>query len=181
MRHSMFGAFRVCEKCQQPFCQYRVGARQIYCPTCVDIVDSRPTIVTARNRLAAFDGVRIESLPPKDWKKFQARCGDEPRYKCDVRGSLLGDPWKGRIVLWSDRKPEVGDIVRLRHMVALHDNPRTEEEERHEYVALEHRGQQEAQWSLQWLTDEAVIDSLWWMSVSGGEEGKEKAATFAVT
>lgn len=128
------GALRVCDRCGRPFVQHRPGDAQVFCARCQDIKQRRPSVVENREELAVLEGVTVESLPPGNWTRFQARVGDEPRVKMDYRAG------GGRLVVWAREEPQAGDVVRVRHMRATHRQQDSDATESHEYVALDPTG-----------------------------------------
>lgn len=118
------GVARICGSCYHPFLQFDRANTQMQqnCPTCTDIEQVRPSIVQERRVLNMIYGVTVQSLPPGEWQHFTAQPGDEPRWRLSVKGSHFGADWSGRIEIWSgfDRPVQIGDVVRIRHMEALH-------------------------------------------------------------
>lgn len=113
---------QICSECGQPFQIYQRRARgQRYCPTCADRRQQRPTVVLRREALAAYNGVRIHSLPG-EWRLFTAAADrDEPTWRMEARGEDYGDAWEGTIVIHARRPFAAGDVVQLRHMRAVHE------------------------------------------------------------
>jgi len=64
--------------------------------------------------------VKICSLPA-EWQEFHSGfSGDFQCFKIDVSGRRYGASWRGRIVIYADKPYEVGDVVRIREMEAVH-------------------------------------------------------------
>lgn len=90
------------------------------CPTCNDIRQGRPSVVVERKLQAVYDGVEIVSLPPGEWEQVAGFDGDQSGYRLTVKGRRFGASWYGRIDLFSQSIPKVGDVVSVRTMEAEH-------------------------------------------------------------
>lgn len=154
---------RLCGTCGRAFIQFDHGSRQATCPRCLDVAQGRPTIIERRHKLHEWRGIRVESLPPRAWREFNAGGRrDESRYKMDVRGSLLGVPWLGRFVLWADWPVAPGDIVTARVMEAVHRLPDSDSTETHEYIVLARSA---------WPSDACHRALVWWQKGGDGPAG----------
>ena len=113
------GVLSVCRECVQPFLCYTKNTAKT-CPKCSDVKQLRPSIVETREELFSLDGIKITSLPG-EWVKYKADYEtDYPCYKIDLSGSRFGTSWNGRIVIYATHEFKVGNIVRLREMLATH-------------------------------------------------------------
>lgn len=113
---------QICDNCTNPFQVYQRRAQlQKLCPTCTDRQQGRPSVVLNRQALAIIDGVRVHSLPD-EWEIFVANeQRDEPEWRMTVFGATYGEAWNGRIVIHARRPFAPGDVMRLRHMQAVHE------------------------------------------------------------
>ena len=114
------GVLRICAQCSKPFAQYHRRTEQHLCPACIDLRDSRPSVVIERTLITLIEGVRIANLPA-DWQPFTADPErDEGCYRISLKGEQYGATWSGRLVLYAPRVIGRGEVVRLRHMRAAH-------------------------------------------------------------
>lgn len=107
-----------CRRCGKLFLYY-TKTKPRFCPTCMDVVQQRPSVVQQRESLALWEGIQIVSLPDK-WQEFVAQEGDAPCYRMTVKGSRYGASWNGRIDIFAESPFEKGDIVDIREMRVVH-------------------------------------------------------------
>lgn len=117
------GELRVCVRCSKPFVFYAGGRYENaakVCPTCLDRIQGRPSIVLERKEVGRWEGVEIQSLPGT-WDIFDSEHHtDDACYKIDVKGEKYGASWSGRIVIYSKKEFGKGDLVDVREMFAVH-------------------------------------------------------------
>jgi hypothetical protein len=76
--------------------------------------------VVERKLLNVYDGVKIVSLPPGEWREVKGWKKDISGYKMAIKGSMYGASWNGRIDLFAPTLPQIGDVVSVREMEAKH-------------------------------------------------------------
>ena len=129
------GNLRVCEGCGKPFTQFIGENVAKLCATCKDIAQGRPSVVIRRQLIEVIQGVKVVSLPLDEWEEYVAYPseGDTPVWRQVFKGREFGAEWAGRIDIYTPWQGGVreGDVVRLRHMKALHKIRKVIEEGRH--------------------------------------------------
>lgn len=129
------GIVRQCPVCEQFFAAFDTPGRpaQKRCPSCIDRgqhraedgriyirqKEVRPSVVVERREVGRIPGVLIESLPVP-FSRREDVSGDNPHYKIDIAGSEYGAAWDGRIVIYAQYLPKIGETVTIREMVAVH-------------------------------------------------------------
>ena len=90
------------------------------CPTCLDKVQKRPSVVQERTELHRFEGVEIVSLP-SEWEKVETGVEtDYPKWKICFKGRTFGASWRGRIDIFADETFYPGNIVEVHVMKTAH-------------------------------------------------------------
>jgi uncharacterized protein (DUF736 family) len=90
------------------------------CPKCADTAQQRPSVVVERKLLNVYDGVKIVSLPPGEWREVKGWKKDIPAFRLTWKGSEYGASWSGRIDLFAPTLPQIGDVVSIREMESRH-------------------------------------------------------------
>lgn len=136
---SSYQVERVCITCSREFIQYQGGAAQRSCPSCLDLIQRRPTIVLKREVLQYLPAVLIDTLAgPWAFIPPFLPTRDIGHFRIDIKGSSLGGEasWSGRIVIRSNHPYTRNSIASVRIMRSIHLDRLTGKRRDREYMVL---------------------------------------------